>query len=125
MPQIVLQKVAVGVVVYEVLVYIRPVGGTEQIAHLFVAPGAVPANSRSVVQRQPFADTGCEHRVELQVADPLHPVFERVDSLAALHAVLGIKLVPIDLRVARIARPPCLLGFAVARIARQITVVVG
>ena len=45
--------------------------------------------------------------------------------MSARHAVLADQLVPVDLRVARIAGEPRLLGLPVARIAGQIPVIVG
>ena len=45
--------------------------------------------------------------------------------MSARHAVAGDQLVPANLRIARVVRPPCQFGFPVARIAGQVTVIVG
>ena len=45
--------------------------------------------------------------------------------MTALHPVAANQLVPVDLRIARVAREPRPLGFEIVRIARQVTVVIG
>lgn len=45
--------------------------------------------------------------------------------MSARHAVAGDQLVPANLSIARVVRPPCQFGFPVARIAGQVTVIVG
>ena len=100
---------------------IRP----QQVAHLFVAARAGMAVGKAVAERQPFVRRGRKEGVETEVADTFGAVFERIDGMSARHAVAGDQLVPANLRIARVVRPPCQFGFPVARIAGQVTVIVG
>ena len=83
------------------------------------------AVGKAVAERQPFVRRGRKEGVETEVADTFGAVFERIDGMSARHAVAGDQLVPANLRIARVVRPPCQFGFPVARIAGQVTVIVG
>ncbi len=125
MAQVVLQQVAVGVVIDEVLVDIHQIIGPQQVAHLLVVTCRRAAHPGAVTERQSPVELRDEGRIGLHVADALDPVLERIDRLAARQAVLGDQLVPAHLRVAGIARAPRLLALPVTRIGGQVAVVVG
>ena len=125
MPQVILQQIAVRIVVDQEAVDVRNVPGAQQIAHLLVGTGVFAAERNSVAERQPDVGFGGERRVESEVAVPADTAFHRIGRMSARHAVLADQLVPVDLRVARIAGEPRLLGLPVARIAGQIPVIVG
>ena len=78
MAQVVLQKVAVGVVVHEVLVDVGDMIRPQQVAHLFVAARAGMAVGKAVAERQPFVRRGRKEGVETEVADTFGAVFERI-----------------------------------------------
>ena len=124
MPQVVLKQVAVGVVVDQIAVDIRQVPRTEQVAHLTVGAAAVVAERQAVTQGQGVVEGRGEGGIEAQIRRTLDPVVEGVDRLAVPHPVAADQLVPIDLRIARIGCKPCPFGFEIARIARQVAVVV-
>jgi hypothetical protein len=58
MAQVVLQEVAVGVVVHEVLVDVGDMIRPQQVAHLFVAARAGMAVGKAVAERQPLVRRG-------------------------------------------------------------------
>ena len=124
-PQVVLQKVAVGIVVHQILVDVGDILRTQQVAHLLVIARPRMAENQPVTQCQPGVERSRKQGAEVQVAEPLGAVFEGIDGMARRHAVLGDQFVPVDLRIARVAGPPRLLGLAVTGITGQVTVVVG
>ena len=125
MPQVVLKAVAVGVVVDQKLVDVGQEVGAQQVAHAFEVARRAVVGRGAVAEHDALVETRREERVEVQAAQALDASLQSIERLAARHAVAGVERVPIDLRVAGIAAAPGLLRGGIARIARQVAVVVG